>query len=1621
MKIDDNDAFIQLEQLIAKKFKDIESRVSYSIHDEVAELLERLLDEGEGQAYFAPLIPITRTIAGEYAAEIVSYLSEHITEYPYSRSYLRRPFRTRDSRVHLGNMLSLMFDLYNLMATGFSMSSYFTRTEPLHDYRFDSIMTYMIAYELDRNNEEIFAALKEIVFGDNQTVLLNRNMIRGIVFSHRTEAHVMLGQLLIAARLQEGLRQSIVETMDEGTMAAYVYLLQVIVDHDFIRYSSVIRALGVWTGLNLEAANTRVVTQCLEYAHRCLQDESQRQAWKKSEDVHKLYFALWATAVYEEDHLQEAIQSIMENGALYQQITAQYVLVQSRNKELRYKLAIPYLSQTDLELQSLIVANYGHQWPMGWYYHTEEDTYHFEKTPLLESKGERTRQFDLFRQMLMNMPKQEVKGNSRVFQWLTYNHTTDAIMNKLMYLAAYDKDAALLAQMIALKDRISPQYRNALIQQFTPDLTDNAQRQFLLDSLADKSVPNREAALERLNKMTLTSQEAESVQGLLKLKTGTLRQSAIQVLLKLDGTQLERTIQALITSSVELQRLGALELLCMLKEDEQENDRFERVQHHLSSLQEPSDKERTYMERLKHSEKKGLHNGFGLYDAGKQQQLHPWPYDANDRVNELFNMPLDTIKQFLEGLSGLVHEHREFEYTSEYYAGEKEHYLLGAQLHKLNRRWDQEPRESELDGYPLAEVWKKYYADHEFTVQEVMQMEFYFHSKDLCQYDADQLRGWEAANYAALGDWGREWLAELYPMGKMHEFHKFIRELPYRHQVQQLLYAYYRDCEVGERFQFSSRVLNQVIVSLQRREIHGQSDAWPLLVEPWLRRTGDAVYDDHSFAAYFALKHNYYHITEFNHGMCELKDWVRARELGLIEDEEIYRELLTRDQQSMNHMWNMTNKKMDNTLQSPTLQRFKETIVPLILDIELNRGDLATELSNLAGRIVYYEGMEYFIAILSRLDQETFVRGYIYGNRSKRESFSHLLRACHPASGDDVEKLARMLKNSRITDERLLEAAMYAPQWIELIAAYLDWPGLRSAAWYFHAHVNEDFSAEKETVVAHYSPISPKEFNDGAFDIHWFMSAYEQLGEKRFNMLYRCAKYISAGSNHRRSQLFADAVLGKLELQEMKASVIAKRNKDHLLCYSLVPIGDVRGSGVRERYEFIQRFAQESKKFGAQRSASEAIAVAIALDNLSRNAGYADVTRMKWDMESRKFEDMAPMLEPTVIDDLEVKLVVDRDGRAAIETTKQGKKLKTLPAKYSKHPYVLSLKEAVTGLRNQHKRAIIELEKSMESQADFAYEELMNLSHNPTLATLVHSLIWRTGEDGFLGFYHAGQLVNAAGQAYALSTEDRIWIAHPVHLYQSSQWSSYQKLLFDRQLQQPFKQVFRELYVPNADELDSGSHSRRYAGHQIQMNRTIALLKSRMWTVSYEEGLQKVYHKENIITQIYAVADWFAPSEIEAPTLESVSFIHRDTYKPIAISDVPPIIFSEVMRDVDLVVSTAHVGGVDPEASLTTIELRKVIIIESLRLLKIENVRLEGNFARISGALEDYGVHLGSGTVQKQAAGTLYILAVPSQHRGKLFLPFLDEDPRTSEILSKVVMLAQDTKIKDPSILEQLR
>jgi len=427
----------------------------------------------------------------------------------------------------------------------------------------------------------------------------------------------------------------------------------------------------------------------------------------------------------------------------------------------------------------------------------------------------------------------------------------------------------------------------------------------------------------------------------------------------------------------------------------------------------------------------------------------------------------------------------------------------------------------------------------------------------------------------------------------------------------------------------------------------------------------------------------------------------------------------------------------------------------------------------------------------------------------------------------------------------------------------------------------------------------------------------------------------------------------------------------------------------------------------------------MGLDNLSRNAGYEDSIRFSWAMEAKATQQIMEK-STLVLDDTTIKLVIDEQGKAELEVTKGEKTLKSIPDKYKKDKQVEVLKDNKSYLTKQYSRTRLSLEQAMLSQTLFTAAELSKILEHPVVKAMLSKLVLFNPETQASGFWQDGKLLSAEGTLTPLKADDKLLIAHPSHLFYAVQWDLYQKYLFDKELKQPFKQVFRELYVPTKDELETSNRSERYQGHQVQPQKTVALLRGRGWTVNYEEGLQRVYHKEGFRATIYAAADWYTPSDVEAPTLEYVVFYSLKDGKEVPMKEINPVIFSEVMRDVDLVVSVAHVGGVDPEASHSTMQMRAALARESARLFKLTNVEVKERHILVKGKLGEYSIHLGSGMVS-QGGLQLSILAVQSQHRGRVFLPFVDDDPKSAEIISKMRLLAEDDKIKDPTILRQIK
>jgi hypothetical protein len=92
------------------------------------------------------------------------------------------------------------------------------------------------------------------------------------------------------------------------------------------------------------------------------------------------------------------------------------------------------------------------------------------------------------------------------------------------------------------------------------------------------------------------------------------------------------------------------------------------------------------------------------------------------------------------------------------------------------------------------------------------------------------------------------------------------------------------------------------------------------------------------------------------------------------------------------------------------------------------------------------------------------------------------------------------------------------------------------------------------------------------------------------------------------------------------------------------------------------------------------------------------------------------------------------------------------------------------------------------------------------------------------------------------------------------------------------------------------------------------------------------------------------------------------------------------------------------------------------RLKIADRCSLSDRFLNVRGELRGYKIHLGSGNVL-MTPNDQYLCIVPKETTAgheRVFLPF-EGDGVLSVILSKAFLLAEDTRITDPSITSQLK
>jgi hypothetical protein len=1509
-----------------------------------------------------------------------------------------------------------------------------------HDFMLSFV--YFITEALNANEKPVFDKIKAVLQNEAESGVINNLILLGVLKSNQPELWNDIKNLLLAAQRQEGLRQAIINHIHLAQSDAKILFLQTIFDNNLQRFASVLSRLQWWLNLPLAdgvETNERNIERLGRLAIQFLQDKSiDNQVVIQNKNATETHFQLWALRETNAPEYWKTCDLMIQSNDAQKRVITIFSMWNIPTKGFDFAKK-HCKNETDLAVCWCIFKI-------------------FESRSGDEKYDKNDGTWAFFEQLIAQIPNEKLDNPKAQFTWENYKFEAKWVFihwsyrvaraarrsdELLKYKARFDSDLRVgvfsdhfREHFWAAETSLNPSEGGKLV--FAPNDFD---RNWIIENLQDKAANVTRSAFQLYAKLTPKVEELPILYTLLTRKSDETRKSILDILQKQNDADLKTSIEFLLSAKKEEQALAGLDLLQQLKK-----------QNRLADFVASSAK--TYSERKAAIGSKAeliLHdlldeandvfdetNGYGLYNPKNRAAIPVLEKPTKGFfVEKMYGQPMfglsismEKLEAEIRKLDAIFQENENYEYEITNYEGNKEKVLLSNPYLQRTKQFSYNTTYSESTAtLPLADLFDAWFKNSGLTFLDIYLLGAYSTS-------------YTFTNDNIIPDWLRE-LVKKYTQSYTSPIYNENRlGLKYPNHCSNLISYLYDTSGIEDLILSIEMDLTQHyfasippegmfetmrLYSYMQEPSATWRDAFKayyanfeqlqMVADDWQKTKAEKLSDE-VFVQFWNIVYWYYRMLPTNRigfNCCQEGTLGRAYAMGLIGKDEFYH--IAFKTEIFPTVAGFLRLDYQNTIKRyPIYQAFLAETVPHFLNIELKRGDTETPVSKFAQIIYDIRGIDYFVKIIKGLGKDSLNRGYSYGGASKVMQFSRFLRDCKPSKTDTFEDFKTAIDALKLSEKRLVQFALYAPQWIVWTEKYLGWQGLQNAAWCLHAHSQNYFDLQKESEFAKYTTVSEQDFMDGAVDVAWFKAAFAEIGADRWEMVYQAAHYICENQGYIRARVYADAVLGKLPLDDCKKRVLDKRNQNYVIALGLIPLASSPSGrievGLLDRYVFLQDFKKSGKKVGAQRQESEKRACTIAMENLARTAGYADPIRLTWAMETLDIQMLMQKVQTLNIDETTIKLDVNALGKAEIMSVKKGKTLADIPAKLKKDESIIELISIKNTLNAQHKRIKKSLEDAMIRGDIFEAKEIENLMQHPIIKPLLSSLVLVSGD----------KIENIVVDFYKnIPNEKQYRIAHCSDLYASKKWADFQKNAFQTQLVQPFKQIFREFYLPTNDELAAVGVSKRYGGLQIQPGQAAALLRSRGWAANYREGLQKVLHKERIIVNVEAYADWSNGSPtMPATEIQSIRFTQKNTHQSIALKDVPTAIFSEIMRDLDLVVSVAHVGGVDIEASLSSMELRGVIVMETAELFGLTNVKIEKSHVFIKGQKGDYTLHLGSGIAHKVPSVMLNIKPISTQARGRIFLPFVDEDPKTAEIVSKMLLLAKDAEIQDPSILGQI-
>jgi hypothetical protein len=444
----------------------------------------------------------------------------------------------------------------------------------------------------------------------------------------------------------------------------------------------------------------------------------------------------------------------------------------------------------------------------------------------------------------------------------------------------------------------------------------------------------------------------------------------------------------------------------------------------------------------------------------------------------------------------------------------------------------------------------------------------------------------------------------------------------------------------------------------------------------------------------------------------------------------------------------------------------------------------------------------------------------------------------------------------------------------------------------------------------------------------------------------------------------------------------------------------------------------------------------------------------------------------TVLGDATVSLCLGADGAVGVSwRNADGKLVKAAPPHVKKAfgKDVRGVAARAKELEQAYMAQRVRLESSFVAAREIPLEHWRKHSiEHPLLGYLGRRLIW-VFSDGKgwerSAMWLDGGLRDAGGEALDLSRaaslaaiKVRLW--HPL-AEDEALVRRWRERVFAAGIRQPFRQAFREWYQVTEQERETRMYSNRFAGVYMRQHQLASLCRARGWEYRL---MGTHFDGHNVPTR--KLARWNMQVELhvdlppdrdgalhqsglgEQSGLGINLFVGSDQVRfyrerrEVAVDEVPAIMYSEVMRDVDLFTSVCAIGDDESWSDqgdrgigvlVESMDVGELSAVMKLRAELLERVlpktriadrcRIETGFLDVRGQLGSYRIQLGWCSAMLVTESGIRFLRIPQKVLNAVDLDAaaipIELDYRTEMVLRKAYVLADDWKIEDPELVRQ--